>query len=128
VVDIFDFMDCVDCPYYKFHKGRTGGDPDSCYPDEAECSNGDFGNDYPCERMRSRIKEGLQDGDFDFSLSCLVNAWCLTDPETKEEYSAVLEAWPDINWSEHPYWRVFYDDTAPMGFDTVEEVYAEVFR
>jgi hypothetical protein len=78
--------------------------------------------------MLSRIEEGLQDGDFGFSLSYLVNAWCLTDPETKEDYWDVLGAWPDIDWSKHPYWQIFYDDTAPVGFDTAAEVYAAVFQ
>jgi hypothetical protein len=128
MADIWDFMDCGDCPYYKVRKGRTGGDPDDCYPDEAECSDGDFGNDHPCGRMLSRIAEGLQDGDFGFSLSYLVNAWRLTESETKEDYWDVLGAWPDIDWSEHPCWQIFYDETAPVGFDTVEEVYREVFQ
>jgi hypothetical protein len=67
MADIFDWIDCEDCPHYEFYEGRTEGDPDSCYPDEAECSDGDFGNDHPCERMLSRIEEGLEDGDFNFS-------------------------------------------------------------
>jgi hypothetical protein len=78
--------------------------------------------------MLSRVEEGLEDGDFGFSRYYLVNAWCLTDPETKDGYWDVLESWPDIDWSKHPYWRIFYDTTAPVGLDTVEEVYAEVFR
>jgi hypothetical protein len=77
--------------------------------------------------MLSRIEEGLQDGDFGFSLSYLVNSWCLTESETKEDYWDVLEAWPDVDWSKHPYWRIFYDETAPTGFDTAKEVYEEVF-
>jgi hypothetical protein len=121
-------MDCEGCPYYKFHKGRTWGDPDSCYPDEAECSDGDFGNDHPCERMLSRIKEGLEDGDFGFSLSFLISRWNLADSEIKEDYWDVLSAWPDVDWDEHPYWRIFYDETDPVGFDTIEEVYEEVFQ
>jgi hypothetical protein len=78
--------------------------------------------------MLSRIEEGLRDGDFSFSLSYLVNSWCLTESETKEDYWDVLEAWPDVDWSKHPYWQIFYDATAPVGFDTVGEVYAEVFQ
>jgi hypothetical protein len=128
MADIWDFMDCRDCTCYKFHRGRTEGDPDRCYPDEAECFDGDFGSDYPCGRMLSRIEEGLQDGDFEFSLYYLVNSRLLTDPETKEDYWDVLEAWPDIDWGKHPYWQIFYDETAPAGFDTAEEVYEEVFQ
>jgi hypothetical protein len=78
--------------------------------------------------MLSRIEEGLQDGDFDFAWSCLVSAGHLTDPEMGEDYWIVLEAWPDIDWSRHRYWRIFYDGTAPAGFDTAEEVYREVFQ
>jgi hypothetical protein len=128
MADIWDFMDCEGCPYYKFHEGRAWGDPDSCYPDEDECLDGDFGNEYPCERMLSRLEEGLQDGDFNFSSSYLVNAWCLTESGTKEDYQDVLGAWPEIDWSKHLYWRIFYDATTPVGFDTAEEVYKEVFQ
>jgi hypothetical protein len=78
--------------------------------------------------MLSRIEEGLQDGDFAFSLSYLVNSRCLTDPETREGYWDVLGAWPDVDWTKHPYWRIFYDETAPVGFDTVKKVYEEIFR
>jgi hypothetical protein len=78
--------------------------------------------------MLSRIEEGLQDGDFGFSLSYLVDARCLTESETKDAYWDVLGTWPDIDWSKHPYWQIFYDDTAPVGFDTAEEVYAGVFQ
>jgi hypothetical protein len=127
-MNIFDFMDCEGCPHYKFHKGGTWGDPDSYYPDESECSDGDFGNDHPCGRVLSRIEEGIRDGDFGFSLSYLVSARCLTDPEMKEVYRDVLGAWPDIDWSKYRYWQIFYDDTAPAGFDTVKEVYEEVFQ
>jgi hypothetical protein len=126
--DIFSWMDCGGCPYYRFHRGRTGGDPDTCCPDEAECLDGDFGSNHPCDRMISRIEEGLRDGDFAFSLSYLVNSWCLTDPETKDDYWDVLAAWPDIDWSEHPYWQIFYGTESPAGFDTAEEVYEEVFQ
>jgi hypothetical protein len=77
--------------------------------------------------MLARIAEGLEDGDFGFSTFCLVTAGCLTDPEMKEGYGDVLGAWPDTDWSGHPYWQVFYDETAPVGFDTVEAVYAGVF-
>jgi hypothetical protein len=92
MANIWDFIDCEGCPCYEFYKGRTEGDPDSCYPDEAKCSDGDFGNDYPCERMLSRIEEGLEDGDFGFSLFYLVNSKYLTDSETKEDYWDVLSA------------------------------------
>jgi hypothetical protein len=61
-------------------------------------------------------------------LSYLINTWCLTDPERKDDYWDVLAAWPDTDWSEYPYWQIFYDGTAPVGFDTVEEVYEEVFQ
>jgi hypothetical protein len=82
MADIFEWIDCEDCPYYRFHQGRTWGDPDDCYPDEVECLDGD----YPCDRMIARIEEGLQDGDFAFSLSYLADFRCLTAPETKEDY------------------------------------------
>lgn len=126
-MDIFDFMDCVGCSHYRFYKGRVWGDPYNCYPDEAECVDGDFGSDHPCDRMLSRIEEGLADGDFGFSRSYLVNSWCLTDPGTKDAYWDVSGAWPDVDWSGHRYWRIFYDETEPVGFDTAEEVYDNVF-
>jgi hypothetical protein len=127
MANIFDFMDCEDCSHYKVYKGRTQGDPYNCYPGEAECSDGDFGSYHPCERMLSRIEEGLSDGDFAFSLSYLVSSRCLTEPETKECYWDVIEAWPGVDWNGHPYWQIFYDETAPRGFDTATEVYEEVF-
>jgi hypothetical protein len=76
--------------------------------------------------MLSRIEEGLQDDEFNFSRFYLVDRWRLADCE--EEYWDVLGAWPDIDWSKHPYWQIFYDETAPAGFDTVREVYREVFQ
>jgi hypothetical protein len=127
MADIWEFMDCEGCPCYEFHGGVTEGDPDGCYPDEAECSDGDFGNDHPCDRMLSRIEEGLEEGEFCFARYYFVNGWCLTDPETKSGYWDVLEAWPDIDWNAHLYWQIFYDETAPVGFDTAREVYEEVF-
>jgi hypothetical protein len=78
--------------------------------------------------MLSRIEEGLQDGDFGFSLSYLVNGRCLTESGAKEDYWDVLSAGPDVDWTRHPYWQIFYDEIAPVGFDTVREVYEEVFR
>jgi hypothetical protein len=128
MADIFDFMDCEGCPCHKVSMGKTWGDPDTCCPGEVECFDGDFGNGYPCSRMLSRIEEGLRDGDFAFARSYLVNAWCLTDPEIKENYRDVLAAWPDVAWDKHPYWRIFYDETSPMGFNTAAEVYKEVFQ
>jgi hypothetical protein len=73
--------------------------------------------------MISRIEEGLQDGDFNFSRYYLVDAWCLSDLETKDDYWDVLAAWPDIDWSSHRYWQIFYDSTDPVGFDTAEAAY-----
>ncbi|MDR1095480.1 MAG: hypothetical protein LBL31_03750 [Spirochaetaceae bacterium] len=128
MADIFDWIDCEDCPSYEFYEGRTEGDPDSYYPGEAECSDGDFGNGHPCERMLSRIEEGLEDGDFDFPRYYLLNSRYLTGSETKEDYWDELSAWPDTDWATHPYWQIFYDKTAPAGFDTVEEVYEGVFQ
>jgi hypothetical protein len=78
--------------------------------------------------MLSRIREGLDDGDFGFSRSYLVSSWYLTESEAKEGYWDVLGSWPDIDWTEHPYWQIFYDETAPVGFDTAAEVYREVFQ
>jgi hypothetical protein len=78
--------------------------------------------------MLSRIEEGLQDGDFEFSSSYLVSSWCLTEPETKDVYSDVLAAWPGIDWSKHLYWRIFYDETDPVPLDTARQVYEEVFQ
>jgi hypothetical protein len=40
----------------------------------------------------------------------------------------VLSAWPDIDWSNHAYWQIFYDTESPVGFDTAEEVHEEVFK
>jgi hypothetical protein len=78
--------------------------------------------------MLARIEEGLRDGDFAFSRSFLVDSRVLAASEAKEEYGDVLSAWPDVDWSKHLYWRIFYDETAPTGFDTVGEVYEEVFQ
>ncbi|MDR1073824.1 MAG: hypothetical protein LBL45_09155 [Treponema sp.] len=128
MADIWDFIDCEGCPHYRFRKRRTRGDPDRCCPDEAECSEGDFGDERPCGRTLSRIEEGLRDGDFGFSLSYLIDSRSLTDSETKEGCWDVLEARPDVDWGKRPYWRVFYDETAPIGFDTAEEAYEEVFQ
>jgi hypothetical protein len=126
-MDIFSFMDCEGCPHYSVRRGSASGDPDSCWLDEAECSDGDFGNDRPCERMLSRIKEGLEDGDFGFSRSFLLTRWHFADITIREIYWDVLSAWPDVDWDSHAYWQLFYDTTDPVGFDTVEEVYEEVF-
>jgi hypothetical protein len=51
----------------------------------------------------------------------------LTGPEAKNYFWDVLEAWPNVDWKEHPYWNIFYDETEPAGLDTVEEVYARCF-
>jgi hypothetical protein len=75
--------------------------------------------------MLSRIEEGLEDGDFDFSQYYFVNSRCLTDSDTKED---VLSAWPDVDWTEHLYWQIFYNGKAPIGFNTAEEVYGWVFQ
>jgi hypothetical protein len=60
-MDWDDWDDCEDCPYYRRHKGRTSGDPDDCYPDEDECLDGDFGDDYLCERVLSRLEETCEE-------------------------------------------------------------------
>jgi hypothetical protein len=127
MAEIWDYMDCVGCSSFKLYVGKTQGDPYNCYPDESECSEGDFGRNYLCSRILARLGEGLRDGDFSFSNSFLTEARYLTDPEMRSDYADVLEARPDVDWSEHSYWQIFYDATAPEGFDTLKEIYEKVF-
>ncbi|MDR1315685.1 MAG: hypothetical protein LBK13_02325 [Spirochaetales bacterium] len=127
MAEIWDFMDCEGCPRNKCNGSKALEGPGGRRPKE-ECSRESFGGSYPCERMLSRIEEGLRDGDFGFSASYLVSGWCLTDPETKNDYWDVRGAWPDIDWAGHRYWQIFYDETRPSGFDTAMEVYRKVFQ
>jgi hypothetical protein len=104
-MNIFDYMDCEGCPHCVERAGRTGGDPDDCRPPEFVCNDGDFGGDYPCERMLARIEEGIDDAEFDTE-------------------SSALMATP---WSAYPYWQIFYDGRAPAGFGSLEEVCKAIF-
>jgi hypothetical protein len=127
MAEIWDYMDCVGCNSFKLHVGKTQGDPYDCYPDESECSEGDFGRKYLCSRMLARLEEGLRDGDFSFCNSFLTEGRYLSDPEMRYAYADVLEACPGVDWGGHSYWQIFYDKTAPVGFDTLEDIYEKLF-
>jgi hypothetical protein len=117
MADIFDRMGCDDCPYYTPYYADGGG-----------CPAGSFGDDYPCEGMLSCIEEAVENGGIELAWSRLISAGYLTDPETREDNRDLLSAWPGVDWSKHPYWRLFYDDTPPEGYDSLEEVYERVFQ
>jgi hypothetical protein len=126
-MDIFDFMDCGGCPHYTDLAGRSWGDPDYCYPPDSACADGDFGDVYPCERMLSRIADGLRDGDFQFGSYELIESSYLLGAG-RPDYLEALAAWPDVDWSASPYWQIFYDERKPIGFDSAKEVCYKLFR
>jgi hypothetical protein len=128
MMDIWDFVDCGGCLRYGQVNGRVGGDPSRCYPVKEKCFDGDFGNEYPCERMLSRIEEGLRDGDFMSADFELVESEYMLSPGNRSDYSNEFAAWPAIDWGSRPYWQLFYDEREPIGFDSALEVYDKVFR
>jgi hypothetical protein len=50
--DILDIVNCEGCPSFHYTPAKTWGDPDSCYDAESECGDGDFGQEYLCNRFR----------------------------------------------------------------------------
>jgi hypothetical protein len=135
-MDIFDFMDCEDCPYYRFHRGRTGGDPGDCYPEEAECLDGDFGNDHPCGRMLGAIGDMIRDGMFESDSGFLASREFLADCTATdlEDLGFSMEE-PPVWWndgkpelSSAAYYYISNDtDVHPVAYKDEKSVYAEFF-
>jgi hypothetical protein len=127
-VDIWDLIDCSDCRSYTLVKGRFGGDPDNCYPEEELCAEGCFDDGHPCKRVLARIEEGIEDGEFETEDYDLVESSWMNDMGARIYYGEVFDAWAGVDWGERLYWQVYYDGRAPTGFDTAAEVYEKVFR
>jgi hypothetical protein len=109
-------------------RGRVSGDPDSCYPEEERCAEGGFDGDHLCKRMIAAIEEGIQNGVFDgWEFDVVSAAWMQSD-EAREFYRESPMELPDVDWSAHPYWQLFYDERAPIGFDTIAEVYRKALQ
>jgi hypothetical protein len=78
--------------------------------------------------MIRRVEEGLSGREFDNERFVLASLENLTNSYyASGRYAEELGAWPDVDWSAHPYWQIFHSDAAPIGFDTPEEVCEKVF-
>lgn len=109
---IFNYINCHACPSFHSHEATRFDPP------EQECRDGDFGNESPCYEIICAIERLIDDGD-------LSNGSGYIAPHS---YCADNEVFtPEEGWSAHEYWWVFYDDTEPQGFDSLEEIYKECF-
>jgi hypothetical protein len=126
IYDALEFADCSVCPYYQLHKGRTQGDPDSCFPDEAECTHdSDFGSNGPCEAMEANIEGLLCDGELEDDDGYLATGEYMVGAVSNEEIEIAVCA--GIDFAAHPYWFIPCSHEEPVPFDTIQEVFHEYF-
>ena len=110
---VFQYVSCSSCESYKYF-GATREDPA-----EHICEDGDFGQDKPCAEILGAIERGIEDNAFDTSDGYLAEAsYC---KETENEIAF------NVDWETHKYWWVPYTEGDPIGYDTLEEVWKELF-
>jgi hypothetical protein len=110
--DVFNYVACGRCPYFRSHTATRFDPP------EQECLDGDFGNDHPCDEMLGAVERLIDDGSLSNSGGYLAPHSYCADNELFE---------PEEGWSAHEYWWVFYSDEEPLGFDSTEEIFKECF-
>jgi hypothetical protein len=136
---IFDFIDCEDCVCRKHRSAHLTADPYYSEPAESECRDGDFGEEHPCDRMLSRIDEGIRDGDFDGAAMLDRNGELQRGNIAAREYLEEDKMDPEnpswykeADFSSAPYWWVPDNcgaaDNEPYPLGSLEEVFDEFFR
>jgi hypothetical protein len=119
--DIFDYLNCRSCPSFHHTPAKIWGDPDSCYPEESECGDGDFGQEYMCGRIADAIENGIMNGEFSSGEGYLATADVMLDaPQADREALGT-------DFTTADFWLVFYDERPPVPLKNIEEVYNACF-
>jgi hypothetical protein len=132
-MDIFNYMDCVDCDRYKHIPGRMDGEPEDCYPPEDICEEGAPGYG-PCGRMLGVIEDMINDGQFETNSGFMATSTFLEDC-TLEDIGFCEEnkpMWWDngtVDFSSAFYWFISYDpEIVPVPYADEEAVYEAFFE
>jgi len=115
---IGDIMDCQDCGHLKIYPGRTGGDPDQCYPDESICEKGALEGGEPCARILGAIRDLINDGEMKTEHGQFYTGACLQDDQDDEcmsdsfrrfNFSSALYYWVPDNF-DIEYIKAYQDE------------------
>jgi hypothetical protein len=132
-MDIFEIMDCVDCPSYDHHAECLTADPYGSEPEESVCSDGDFGRRHACGRMLGAINDLISDGELETGSGCFVSReWA--EKERQGGHDSGAESWfTGFDFSSAPFWWI-PDDYAlgevngePMPYRSEQEIYDDWF-
>ena len=119
--DVLDIVNCSGCPSFHRTPAKIWGDPDTCYPEESRCTDGDFGQEYICGEIADAIEEGIMNGEFSNNNGYLATAEFMLDaPQAERE---ALGA----DFTAADFWLVFYDERPPVQLKNIEEVYNVCF-
>jgi len=116
--DVLQFASCTQCESYRYTPPRLYP-VDNAYPGEHECRNGDFGQDKPCDEILGAVERLIEGGVLDSREGYMVASADIEDVEK--------EAFPDVPWEIHPYWWIWNDGREPTHFDTLAEVWENLF-
>jgi hypothetical protein len=116
----------IDCDVCQRYVNGVERGYSSSYPPEELCTDGDFGNDYPCERMVVRFEEGVGGGDFDTESYVLIERADATNLDAQKVLGDAVRDWSAVDWSAHPYWQLFWDGSAPVWFDSAADAITKV--
>jgi hypothetical protein len=105
-MDIFDWMDCVGCPFYKHYAARLTADPYYSEPEESECSDGNYGNDHACSRMKWVINNMISDGQFETGSGYFIESECAKRIQ-QDDADCDVEPWfMEFDFSSAPFWWI----------------------
>jgi hypothetical protein len=114
-------MDCEGCESYELHPGRTSGDPDQCYPDEAVCKE-NAPESGPCKRMLGAINNVICDGCLETAHGQFYTSAYLQDAQKDDD---APESFRNFSFSSASFWWVpnNYDVAHAKAFNDEEEVF-----
>jgi len=116
--DVLEQCACKDCQHFYRDDGiRPSGEHE---PPENYCKNGDFGEEKLCSAIKAILTDGLDKG-YDSDAGLLASAAYFED----EEKDFLLYTQP---WSTHKYWFIPRGEGVPKGYDSLREVWNELFE
>ena len=129
-MDIFECMDCIDCPSYRRQAAHITADAYDSEPEEAECSDGDFGGDYPCDRMLGAINDRILDGELETEHGRFIDREWAKQIQQGDTDCEVEPWFMDFDFSPAPFWWIPDRFTAeePIPYKDEEEIYGAWFN
>jgi len=116
--EVFQYTSCRHCENHRYTPLKLYP-IDNAYPSEHECRNGDFGQDKLCDGILAAVERLIEAGVLESSEGYMVTSADIEDIEK--------EILPDVSWEDHQYWWVWYDGREPEHYDTLEEVWKNLF-